>query len=129
MKIHLRDGLPLISVTLQYRHEQMALNDVLLDTGSASSVFSADRLLTIGLIYEPEDTVHRIRGVGGSEFVFSKQLDRLSLDDLVLEDCRIEIGAMEYGVQLDGILGMDFLAPVGAVIDLGQMEIRAVTSQ
>lgn len=129
MKIHLRDGLPLVSVALQYRQEQMALNDVLLDTGSASSVFSADRLLTIGLIYEPEDTVHRIRGVGGSEFVFSKQLDRLSLDDLVLKDCRVEIGAMEYGVQLDGILGMDFLAPVGAVIDLARMEVRATQKQ
>ncbi len=125
MKIHLRDGLPLVSVALKYRHQQVALDDVLLDTGSASSVFSADRLLAIGLIYEPEDTVHRIRGVGGSEFVFSKQLDRLSLDDLALKDCLIEIGAMEYGVQLDGILGMDFLASVGAVIDLGRMEVRA----
>jgi hypothetical protein len=32
---------------------------------------------------------------------------------------------MEYGVELDGILGMDYLASVGAVIDLGQMELRA----
>lgn len=129
MKIHLRDGLPLVGVALQYRHQQVALDDVLLDTGSVSSVFSADRLLAIGLIYEPEDTVHRIRGVGGSEFVFSKQIDRLSLDDLALEACRIEIGAMEYGVQLDGILGMDFLASVGAVIDLARMEVRTTNKQ
>lgn len=125
MKIRLRDGLPWVSVTLQHQSQQAALNDVLLDTGSASSVFSADRLLAIGLIYEPEDIVHRIRGVGGSEFVFSKRLDRLSLDEMMQNDCFIEVGAMEYGFQLDGILGMDFLASVGAVIDLGKMEIRA----
>lgn len=124
MRIRLRDGLPLVGVVLQYRSQRVAFDNVLLDTGSASSVFSADSLLALGVIYEPEDSVHRIRGVGGSEFVFSKQLDRLSLDALALDDCPIEVGAMEYGVEFDGILGMDFLASVGAVIDLGQMEIR-----
>ena len=125
MNIRLRDGLPLVDVVLQYGSQQVALGDVLLDTGSASSVFSTDRLLAIGVKYEAEDTVHRIRGVGGSEFVFSKRLDRLSLDDLALDNCLIEIGAMDYGIEIDGILGMDFLASVGAVIDLGQMEIRS----
>lgn len=129
MKIRLRNGLPLVSVELQYRNQQTALGDVLLDTGSASSVFSTDRLLAIGVKYEPEDTVHRVRGVGGSEFVFSKRLDRISLNDLALDDCLVEVGAMDYGVELDGILGMDFLASVGAVIDLARTEVRAAKEQ
>ncbi len=36
---------------------------------------------------------------------------------------------MDYGVELDGILGMDFLASVGAVIDLARMEVRAAKEQ
>jgi len=30
---------------------------------------------------------------------------------------------MQYGVELDGILGVDFLTRVGAVIDLAQMKV------
>jgi hypothetical protein len=30
----------------------------------------------------------------------------------------IEIGAMDYGFEIDGIVGMDFLTQVGALIDL-----------
>jgi len=128
MKIRLRDGLPLVAVTLQYHSQQIELEDVLLDTGSASSVFSADRLLAIDLKYEPDDPVHRIRGVGGSEFVFSKRVDRLTVDDMALNGLPVEIGAMAYGFLLDGILGLDFLVPVGAVIDLDRMEVMASVS-
>jgi len=31
---------------------------------------------------------------------------------------------MDYGFPIDGILGMDFLTSVGAIIDLDMMEIR-----
>ena len=36
----------------------------------------------------------------------------------------VEIGAMAYGFEIAGIIGMDFLAGVGAVIDLAQLEIH-----
>ena len=124
MRIRLQDGLPLVAVTLGHRGQQIELEDVLLDTGSASTVFSVDRVASIGLEYEPEDAVHRIRGVGGSEFVFSKRADRVSVGELQRNDFLIEIGAMEYGFRLDGILGMDFLVAVGAIIDLHETEIH-----
>ena len=36
-----------------------------------------------------------------------------------LADFDVEIGEMDYGFDIDGILGMDFLTMSGAVIDLG----------
>lgn len=57
----------------------MTLDNVLVDTGSASTVFSADKVLEIGLQLERDDYVHRIRGVGGAEFGFTKRVDTLSL--------------------------------------------------
>ena len=124
MKITLRHGLPFVSVTIAYRDRQLQLANVLLDTGSAGTVFSADRVLPIGLLYEADDAVHRIRGVGGAEFVFSKRVDSLSLGELSVADFNIEVGAMDYGFELDGILGLDFLTRVGAVIDLAQMDVH-----
>jgi hypothetical protein len=73
-----------------------------------------------------DDVIHRIRGVGGAEFVFSKTIDQIAIDDLVLQRFDVEVGVMDYGVTLDGIIGMDFLLQVGAVIDLAQLRISRV---
>lgn len=35
----------------------------------------------------------------------------------------IQIGAMEYGFPIQGVLGMDFLLKTAPVIDLGELEI------
>ena len=123
MKIRLMGGLPYISARLGYRGRHVTLNKVLLDTGSAGTIFSTDQVAGIGLTYEPDDLVHRIRGVGGSEFVFTKQIDRIIAGRLSVEKFDIEIGAMDYGFQIDGIIGMDFLTRVGALIDLKRMKI------
>lgn len=76
------------------------------------------------MTYEPNDFVHRIRGVGGSEFVFTKQVAELKVGKLKVKGFEIEIGAMNYGFEMDGILGVDFLVTVGALIDLDRMELR-----
>lgn len=123
MKIRLRHGLPFISAALHYRSQRVTLKNILLDTGSAGSIFSTDKVLPIGLTYEPEDMVHRIRGVGGSEFVFTKRIDRLRVGGLSVALFEIEIGAMDYSFDIDGIIGMDFLTKVGAVLNLNNMEI------
>lgn len=124
MRIRLQNGLPYIAVTVSYRGHRLELDNVLLDTGSAGTVFSIDRLLDIGLEYAADDAVHRIHGVGGTEFVFSKTLERLAVGDIYVEDFEIEVGGMNYGFEMDGIVGLDFLLRVGAVIDLAVMEVR-----
>lgn len=126
-EIKVRDGLPQVSMSIHHAGRRLDLDNVLLDTGSASTIFSADRLLDIDLRCERTDILNRIRGVGGTEFVFSKTIDELSLGDLKVADFEIEVGAMDYGFsfELEGILGMDFLERIGAVIDLRN---RRVTS-
>ncbi len=123
MKIRLQDGLPYVTASLTYQGHQLSLENVLLDTGSAGAIFPTDKVVTIGLEYAPDDMVHRIRGVGGAEFVFAKHIDRLAVGELQVDDFEIEVGAMDYGFEIDGIIGMDFLVGVGAIIDLAQLEI------
>jgi hypothetical protein len=79
--------------------------------------------MSIGLEYEADDFVYRIRGVGGEEFVFAKRLDRVALGNLEVEDFKIEIGLMDYGFKIDGILGMDFLIGVSAILNLERLEV------
>jgi hypothetical protein len=115
--------LPFVEVNLLFRGRQLQLDNVLLDTGSLGTVFSADKLLGIGVEYEMEDTVHRLRGVGGAEFVFLKPIDEVSFGHLSVHNFEIEVGMMDYGFEIDGILGMDFLLKVGAIIDLSRLEV------
>jgi hypothetical protein len=123
MKIHLRDGLPYVTASLTYQGQQLSFRNVLLDTGSAGAIFSTDRVLTIGLMYEPDDRVQRIRGVGGTEFVFTKRVDSLAVGKLQVNNFQIEVGAMDYGFDIDGIIGIDFLIQVGAILDLAKLEM------
>jgi hypothetical protein len=104
MKLRVERGLLFADAQLVYRGRKLGLTNVLLDTGSAGTLFSVDHLVSLGLQYEPEDRVRRIRGVGGSEFVFTKHVESLALSELSLTD---------------------FLVRVGAVIDLQAMELRA----
>jgi hypothetical protein len=123
MKIRLQDGLLFIPTSLTYQGQQVTLDNVLLDTGSAGTIFSTDKVLVVGLQYEANDTVHRIHGVGGSEFVFTKRVDRLTVNGLHIDAFEVELGAMDDGIEIDGIIGLDFLISVGAVIDLAQLEV------
>ncbi len=72
---------------------------------------------------EPHDSIRRIYGVGGAEFVFVKRLDRLAVGKLQLDHVLIEAGAMEYGRPLEGMLGMDFLLQAGAKINLAKLTL------
>lgn len=124
LKIRMYGGLPYVTVTLRHREREISLPDVLLDTGSTGSVFSADWAAEIGLGPEPMDILHRIRGVGGAEFVFSKRIDALGVGDTAVENFEIQLGTMDYGFPLQGILGTDFLLHTRAVVDMGQGELR-----
>ncbi len=118
MKIHLREGLPLTSVTLVYQGKLLELKKVLIDTGSAGTVFPVDKVVIIGIIPEPQDPIRQIRGVGGFDFVFVRRLDRLLMGELKAKNFEIEIGAMNCGFDIQGIVGMDFLTQTKALIDL-----------
>ena len=61
--------------------------------------------------------------MGGSELVFQKRIDLVTCGDLIVRDFSVEAGWLDYGIQLNGILGLDFLLATRAVIDLGTLEI------
>jgi len=125
VKIRVEGGLLYVSAELVYRSQKLTLSEVILDTGSAGTLFSADEAVKLGIVPEPNDPLRRVRGVGGSEFVFSKRLDFLSLGELEQSDFQVQIGAMDYGFPIQGLIGLDFLMQAGAVIDLENLEIAA----
>ncbi|OKP87047.1 hypothetical protein A3844_11155 [Paenibacillus helianthi] len=117
-------GLPFVSMIVVYRGKEIKLEKVLLDTGSASTLLNADVVQEIGMIPEGNDEVDIIRGVGGVEYVYTKYLDSITVGESTHKDFQVEIGNMDYGMEIDGILGFNFLKLAGAVIDVGAMELK-----
>ena len=74
MQIQLRNDLPFISVTICFQGKDIKISNVLVDTGSATSMFSADLLHKIGIQPEANDVLQIIRGVGGTEVVYLLEL-------------------------------------------------------
>jgi hypothetical protein len=117
-------GLPFVSMTVVFRGRELKLGKVLLDTGSASTLLNADIVQEIGMVPEGNDIVDIIRGVGGVEYVYTKYLDSIIVGEATIEDFQVEIGNIAYGMDIDGILGFNFLKQAGAMIDTREMQLK-----
>ncbi len=123
MQLTLQDDLPFVRVTLAYRGQAITIDQVLLDTGSASSIFAAHAVAAIDILPEMTDTVYTVRGIGGTEAVFTRRIEGVTIAAQTIADFEIEVGSMNYGFDIDGILGMDFLTRAGAIINLRDLRL------
>ena len=123
MQLELKADLPYATVTSAYRGTGIEVSDVLLDTGSASTMFAADVVAAVGISPEVDDELRVLRGVGGTEVVFARQVDRVQVGSRSIDQFVIEVGGMDYGFEINGILGMDFLRGTGAIIDLADLAL------
>jgi predicted aspartyl protease len=124
MQLKLVDDLPFTTITLTFQNSTIEIDNVLVDTGSATTVLAADQVAQVGLVPAPDDILYTLRGIGGTEVVFSRLVDFLQLGERRLADFEVEVGGMDYGFEINGILGMDFLTNAWAIIDLGRLTIQ-----
>jgi predicted aspartyl protease len=124
-KLIIEDGLLLTDMELIFKGQSLLLKRVLIDTGSGSTVVSTDLTESIGIVAEEYDMIYRISGVGGSEFVYSKTVDSVRIGDIQTENFALEIGAMNYGFDLDGIIGLDLLQQTKAIINIDKLTLKS----
>lgn len=122
--IALVDGLAFVSVTLRANGQSLLLERVLLDTGSGGMLFKTDDLEQLGIIPLPSDPLRIMRGIGGEEAVIEKRITALEVGPLVVAPLAIQLGAVDYDIAMDGILGLDYLLRAHATIDFGAMQLR-----
>ena len=123
MRLTLKADLPFVQVTIGYEGAEIEIPDVLVDTGSATTILAADQVARIGIVPEPSDNLYSIRGVGGIETVFTRRVEHLRIGQQEVTHFEIEVGGMDYGFEIEGILGMDFLLQAGAVINLRELSL------
>jgi hypothetical protein len=116
--------LPFVSVILRANGKTLHLERVLVDTGSAATVFRTDDLLKIDVYVQETDRIRFMAGIGGEEAVIEKQIENITVGSFSAANFTIQLAAMDYDFALDGILGFDFLRHVGAILDLKALELR-----
>ncbi len=120
MRLEKRFGLLLAAVTVRHGASEVELRNVVVDTGSAATVLSLDALAPLGILPSPQDVIHHVFGVGGSEVVFARNLDEVRVGEVSLVGFEVEVSGMDYGLPVDGLLGLDFLEATGATLDLAE---------
>ncbi|MBW6411024.1 aspartyl protease family protein [Clostridium weizhouense] len=118
-----RYGLPFCKVEIIHNNKKLILDNVLIDTGSGGTLFKMDKVEEIDITIDVNDSIETIHGIGASEFVYKKTIDEIRLNDLCSRDVKVEIGIMDYGFNIDGIIGIDFLRQIDAIIDLEKMKM------
>ncbi len=119
-----RHGLPFVEVVLINKEQRLVLPQVLLDSGSAGTVFDIDALAYLGIEAQPDDTTREMVGVGGGiEYVIEKTIDGIEVGNLAVNSFKIQVGTLDYRIQMNGILGFDFLQQSGAVVNFQTLYI------
>jgi hypothetical protein len=111
-------------VQVAYRGSEMEIPDVLVDTGSATTILAAREVARIGIVPESSDMLCVIRGVGGVETVFTRPVEYLSVGQRRVPGFEIEVGGMDYGFEINSISGMDFSLRAGAILDLRELSLE-----
>lgn len=97
IQLRIDTSIPIISsVEVSVNGKSLVINNVLVDTGSAGTILSADLMLDIGIKPKIEDALIVILGVGGTEYAFSKIVDSMKVGHLEVRDFKIQVGAMDY---------------------------------
>jgi hypothetical protein len=123
VELRLMYGLPIVKIDVTFAGRMLQLKNILLDTGSAGTILDADVVTEIGVKPEGTDQTAVIHGIGGSEIVFTKWFDSVTLGNISVNHCKIEIGVMDYGIDIQGILGFDFIREAKLVIDTARMQV------
>ena len=124
--ILLKDGLIYADATLTHGSKNVLIKNALVDTGSSTTVISSEIAHKLGLKPQPNDLINSVQGVGGCETVIEKVIDSIILDALSVADFHIQVGAMDYGIELEVIIGLDLLTKCSAVLDLNKFILTTV---
>lgn len=124
MQIEFKDGLLFASIQISFRGSAKVIGNIVIDTGAAESIISPDAVEDIGIFAEPEDSVNSFYGVGGSlHNFFSKNVGEIQLGQVRLEEVKMDFGVIDPKGYVNGLLGLDLLMKLGAVLDLKRLSL------
>lgn len=130
MKLEYRDGLLFTAIEIVYKGKSKVIENVVVDTGAAGSIISPDAVEEIGIYAELNDKIMEYYGVGGSTHIaFIKTIEKIKIGTENINNIEIDFGLIDQSGEINGLIGLDILMEVGAVIDLNKLIIEVKSCQ
>lgn len=115
VQMWVREELPFIYCKVEHESNTIEL-EALVDTGSAGTMLSSDVADQLGIDFTTGKDAYIVYGVGGGDSVYTHHISRLIIGNVAAVNFLAEIGNMNYGLQMDAIVGVDVLQATGAVL-------------
>ena len=119
IKLRYQNYLLFCSLDLKINNQNLHLENVLIDTGSATTLINADYILLDG-----NEKIKNAQGIGGYEKILVKNFETLKLNDISLKNICLSIGDMDYGIDIDLLIGLDILKILNANINVKNMTLE-----
>ncbi|GGK31569.1 hypothetical protein GCM10010965_25470 [Caldalkalibacillus thermarum] len=123
MNLDYKNGLLYTSITLTYQGKSAVIEQVIVDTGAAQTLISADAVFDLGIYATPHDELTIMSGIGGVDYAFRKRIDRVTFGSFEVHSLPLDFGNLDEGFGINGIIGLDILVKGKFIIDLADMII------
>lgn len=115
-----------MSVQLVVDGTTIKFDNALIDTGAASSLFNIEKVFEHGFTIQDTDIICEMVGIGGSEQVIQRSIDSILVANRLVDSPAIQFGKMDYGFEIDGIVGSDVLREISVVIDFDKNTVTVL---
>ncbi|MDO8526777.1 MAG: retropepsin-like aspartic protease [Deltaproteobacteria bacterium] len=102
-------GLLYLPISLVQNGGELILKSCIFDTGSAGTTFDTDEVSKIGIQSTPQSRLKRLVTVGGYQTVFTSNVKKLILGEVVIENIEVEVGNLHSKFGIQGIIGTDLM--------------------
>ncbi len=121
IKLKEREGILLVDIEIIHNEELIKVEDLVVDTGCATTIVDLDIFHKYSLGYDNNTTTSStISSHGTIDTCISKIIDNIVLGDMSLKNITIDFAEFSVGENSDinGLLGTNILAELGLVVDL-----------
>ena len=121
IKLKLKHSLLFCELEITINNQILHLNNVLIDTGLATTLINSDYILLDG-----SEKFINVYGVGGYEAVLNKYFDCISINNNSIHNIVLSVGELDYGMDIDMLVGLDLLKKLNANINIKDMTMSFV---
>lgn len=112
------DRLICTNITISFRGKSKVLKNVVIDTGAAQSIINSLAVEDIDISPEYVGEISTTYGIGGEMVFFTKVVDSFIIANTEFENLDMDFGEIDSKGELMGLIGMDMLEKLRAVIDV-----------
>lgn len=116
--VHLVDELICTDVEVCFEDRVKLLENVVIDTGAVQSILNNRFVLDIGINPKFVDEFRMTYGIGGKMAYFCRKIDKIKIGDFELTDFKIDFGDIDPKEEIQGLIGLDLLKSMRALIDV-----------